>query len=82
MTVPHRRTPKLPILKDQDLIRALTRLGFFEHRQHGTSHRILKHQDGRRITIAIHSGRDIPKGTLRAILRDANVTPAQLIDVL
>lgn len=82
MTVPPHRTPKLPVLKDQDLIRALTRLGFFEHRQHGTSHLVMKHADGRRVTVAVHSGRDIPKGTLRAILRDANVAPAQLIEVL
>ncbi|MBI4434957.1 type II toxin-antitoxin system HicA family toxin [Candidatus Uhrbacteria bacterium] len=72
------RTPKLPAITDHDLLRALKRLGFFEHRQHGTSHLILKHPDGRRTTVAIHPGRDIPKGTLRAILRDANVTPEQL----
>lgn len=79
---PHPPTPKLPVLKDQDLIRALTRLGFFEHRQRGTSHLVLKHADGRRVIVAVHAGRDIPKGTLRAILRDANVTPTQLIAVL
>lgn len=39
----------------------------------------MKHADGRRVTIAVHPGRDIPKGTLRAILRDANVTPEQLM---
>ncbi|MFH1099064.1 MAG: type II toxin-antitoxin system HicA family toxin [Candidatus Uhrbacteria bacterium] len=82
-TVQHHRTPKLPtIIKDQDLLRALKRLGFFEHRQRGTSHLIMKHADGRRMTVAIHAGRDIPKGTLRAILRDANITPEQLIGAL
>ncbi|KKU13693.1 MAG: hypothetical protein UX17_C0011G0009 [Parcubacteria group bacterium GW2011_GWC2_45_7] len=73
---------KLPTLKDKDLIRVLKKLGFFEHRQRGTSHLMMKHQDGRRTTIPIHPGHDIPVGTLRAILRDINVSPQQLQEVL
>ena len=72
------RMPKLPVLKDKDLVRVLHRLGFLEHRQRGTSHLIMKHPDGRRTTVPMHPGRDIPTGTLRAILRDINVTPEQL----
>lgn len=74
--------PKLPRIRDKDLIRALKRLGFFEHRQRGTSHLVMKHSDGRRTVIAIHPGHDIPVGTLRAILRDCNITPEQLQEAL
>ena len=74
--------PKLPVLKDVDLIRVLKKLGFFEHRQRGTSHLVLKHHDGRRTVVAIHPGRDIPKGTLHSILRDINVTSEQLAALL
>ncbi len=67
--------PKLPVVTPHDLIRALTKLGFFEHRQRGTSHLVMKHGDGRRAIIAVHQGRDIPKGTLLGILKDISVTP-------
>lgn len=55
------------------MIRVLKKLGFFEARQNGTSHLVMKHADGRRATIPIHPGKDIPKGTLRGILRDLAV---------
>ena len=74
--------PKLPVVTPHDLIRALTKLGFFEHRQRGTSHLVMKHTDGRRAIIAVHHGRDIPKGTLSGILKDIGVTPEQLRDLL
>ena len=74
--------PKLPVLKDQDLLRVLHKLGFFEHRRRGTSHLILKHTDGRRTVIALHPGHDIPRGTLRGILRDIDITPDQLREIL
>jgi predicted RNA binding protein YcfA (HicA-like mRNA interferase family) len=64
---------KLPIIKDRDLIRALKRLGFAEARQHGTSHLILKHPDGRLASVSIHPGRDIPRGTLQGLLRDIEI---------
>jgi predicted RNA binding protein YcfA (HicA-like mRNA interferase family) len=69
--------PKLPVCKDRDLIRVLKKLGFFAHAQRGTSHLIFVHVDGRRTTVPIHRGKDIPRGTLRGILRDINVSPAQ-----
>lgn len=30
--------PKLPVIKDRELIRVLKKLGFLEHPEHGTSH--------------------------------------------
>jgi predicted RNA binding protein YcfA (HicA-like mRNA interferase family) len=66
--------PKLSLTKDRQLIRVLKKLGFFEHPERGTSHLVFSHPDGRRTTVARHSGKDIPRGTLRAILRDINVS--------
>lgn len=45
------------------------------------SHKVLKHTDGRRTTIPVH-GKDIPKGTLLAILRDTEITKEEFIIVL
>jgi len=74
--------PKLPLIKDRELIRALKKLGFFEHPERGTSHLVFKHPDGRRTTVARHSGKDIPRGTLRAIIRDINISIKEFIKLL
>jgi predicted RNA binding protein YcfA (HicA-like mRNA interferase family) len=74
--------PKLPIVKSNDLVRALERLGFFKHRQRSSSHLIMVHVDGRRTVIPMHSGKDVPKGTLKAILRDTEITTESLIENL
>ena len=74
--------PKLPIIKDRDLIRVLKKLGFFEHPEHGSSHLVFKNPDGGRTTVARHSGKDIPRGTLRGILRDINISIEDFIKAL
>lgn len=71
--------PKLPTIKDRQLIRALKKLGFFEHRQRGTSHLIMAHPDGRRTSVPIHPGKDIPRGTLKGILRDLEISTEEFI---
>jgi predicted RNA binding protein YcfA (HicA-like mRNA interferase family) len=37
------------------------------------------HIDGRRTVIPVRSGKDMPKGTLKAILRDIEITTEELI---
>jgi predicted RNA binding protein YcfA (HicA-like mRNA interferase family) len=54
------------------MTRLLERLGFVAVRQRG-SHLRLIHPDGRRTTVAIHA-RDLPTGTIRAILQDVGIT--------
>ena len=57
----------LPAVSPKDLVKILLKHGFIERMGHG-SHRIYIHPDGRRTTIAFHS-KEIPRGTLRAILK-------------
>ena len=74
--------PPLSSVKPKKLIQALKKLGFYEHRQHGTSHLVMAHADGRRAIVAIHSGRNIPKGTLHGILKDIEVSPEEFRKLL
>lgn len=74
--------PRLPSVKPRKLVKALQKLGFYEHRQRGTSHLVMVHSDGRRAIIAIHSGQDIPKGTLYGILKDIEISPEELRKLL
>ena len=68
---------KLPVISGKELIRVLLRNGFAQVRQAG-SHVLLEHSDGRITTIPVHGNKDMPKGTLRGILRDIEITPEQL----
>ncbi len=68
--------PKLSPAKPNEVKRVLEKLGFTCIRQSG-SHMIFHHSDGRWTTVPIHKGRDLGKGILRKILRDAKITVAE-----
>ena len=73
--------PKLPVVKTRELIRVLSRLGFFEYHRVG-SHAQFKHLDDRRITIPVHYGKDVKTGTLRGILSDIDLSVEEFILIL
>jgi predicted RNA binding protein YcfA (HicA-like mRNA interferase family) len=64
----------LPIITGKACVRALERGGFYVERQVG-SHARLFHRTRleRRVTVPIHN-RDLPLGTLKNILRQADLT--------
>lgn len=70
---------KLPSLKSKDVIRALQKAGFVEHRQKG-GHKILK-KDNLRVTVPVHS-RDLKKGTLYSIIGQAGLTVEEFLELL
>ncbi|NEQ95771.1 MAG: type II toxin-antitoxin system HicA family toxin [Cyanothece sp. SIO2G6] len=72
---------KLPTITGQELINALTKINFVKIRQKG-NHVRMKHEDGRVVTIPVHSGKAVGKGLLNKILRDADLTKEELIDLL
>jgi predicted RNA binding protein YcfA (HicA-like mRNA interferase family) len=55
------------------VISILKRRGFALDRQSG-SHAVFIHPDGRRTTVPIHGKRDLGKGILRQIMKDAGFT--------
>ncbi len=73
--------PELPTVKAETVISALKRAGFEIMRQRG-SHVRLRHSDGRVVTVPVHSGQDIGKGLLRKILRDAELSREEFINLL
>ena len=71
-----------PVLTARQLIRALRRLGFVQTRSRG-SHRRFEHPDGRKTTVPVHRGRDIPRGLLRQIVTiDVAITMDEFIALL
>lgn len=68
---------KLPSITGRKLIAALKRLGFQVVRTRG-SHNYLQHADGRATVVPMHRGEDIGRGLMAKILRDAEISAAQL----
>lgn len=66
-------TSKLPSFNSRQVISVLRRRGFVLDRQSG-SHAVFIHPDGRRTTVPIHGKRDLGKGLLRQIMRDAELS--------
>jgi predicted RNA binding protein YcfA (HicA-like mRNA interferase family) len=62
-----------PILKPQEVIAILIRLGFVEVRQRG-SHKQFRYSDGRGTTVPFHQGRDISPILLRQIVKDIQMS--------
>lgn len=73
---------RLPTLKYRKVVKVLTKIGFVGARQTG-SHLILVKKDVKKIvTVPIHSNRDIKRGTLTAIIKQAGLTVKEFLDLL
>jgi predicted RNA binding protein YcfA (HicA-like mRNA interferase family) len=73
--------PKYPVLKPDEVIKALKKLGFQEIRQKG-SHKQFKHPDGRFTTVPYHKGRDISPILLKKILNDIEISLEEFLKAL
>ncbi len=64
----------------RDVVKRLKEFGFEFHRQAAGSHEIwYSPTTNRYTTVPNHTG-DMPEGTLRAILKQANITPEEFLD--
>ena len=74
-------SPALPSLTAREIVRALEGAGFAHVSTKG-SHAKLVDQDGRSVIVPLHGGRDVPRGTIGSILRQAGLTPAAFRELL
>lgn len=72
---------KLPPAKGVDVIRVLFKLGFEIKKKRRGSHLILR-KNSIRVTVPMHKNKDIPKGTLLSILRQAKISKKEFLDLL
>lgn len=63
----------------REIVRRLKRFGFVFDRQAAGSHEIWHNPETNRFTTIPNHPGDMPEGTLRAILRQAGVTPADFL---
>jgi len=71
----------LPVVSGREVVKALDKIGYVLDHQRG-SHMILRQQDPphRRLTVPDH--KEVAKGTLRAIIRQAGLTVDEFRDLL
>jgi len=71
----------LPVVSGREVVKALAKIGYVLDRQRG-SHMILRQQDPphRRLTVPDH--KEVSKGALRAIIRQAGLTVEEFNDLL
>lgn len=71
--------PKLPVLTPRDIIKLLEERGFVLDRIKG-SHHIYYHPDhGHRVVVPLHK-RDLPRGTMLSILKQAGIDRDELMN--
>jgi len=75
-------SPKLPVVSGRQVIGVLERLGYQVIRQRGSHIRLRDESDPEHLPITVPDHRTIKPGLLRQILRDANLTVDQFLDLL
>ncbi len=70
---------ELPVVSGKEVVEALQRAGYFIRRQRG-SHVRMYHASRPPVTVPL--ARAVKKGTLRKILRDAELEPADFVKLL
>lgn len=75
--------PKLPRVSGKDIIKILSKIGFTHERTRG-SHSILNKQDKERgkITVPVPLHKELAKGTLKSIMKQAGLDLEELLKLL
>ena len=71
---------RLPTVSGRQCVRALARIGFLIIRQRG-SHIVLRRDDPH-AQLVVPNHKELDRGTLRAIIRQANLGVQEFIDLL
>jgi predicted RNA binding protein YcfA (HicA-like mRNA interferase family) len=70
---------ELPGLRAREVVRALEKAGFSRWRQKGSHLTMFREADRRALTIPIHFSKTVPNGTLRAIIKQAGLSPEEFL---
>ncbi len=74
--------PKLPVVSGKEVIKALSKIGFKHVRTKG-SHAILnKETDKGKITIPVPLHKELAKGTLKSIMKQAELSLEDFLKIL
>lgn len=70
---------ELPALRSREVVRLLEKSGYVKWRQKGSHLTLYRAADRRALTVPLHFAKTVPKGTLRAIIKQAGLTPEEFL---
>jgi len=76
--------PKLPRITGRELVKALHKESFEITRRKGSHVQLRKYVGGKKLTfpVPVHTAKIIKQGTLKGILRKANISVERLLELL
>jgi predicted RNA binding protein YcfA (HicA-like mRNA interferase family) len=72
---------KLPVVSGSEAVRAFGKAGYELDEQHG-SHMILRRGDPPHRRLSVPNHKELAKGTLRALIREAGLTVEEFVKLL
>ena len=72
---------KLPRVSGREVVRAFARIGYEVDRQRG-SHVVLRHRDPPHRRLVVPDHREVAKGTLRKLIREAGLTVDEFLELV
>ena len=73
---------KLPALNGKEVVAALKQASFQHVRTSGSHHILKRSSPPATVAVPVHSGRDLPTGTLNGIIKAAGLTKQQFLALL
>ncbi len=73
---------KLPVLSGNEVIKALVKAGFKVARRKGSHVILVKFIDGRKIGVVVPDHKEIDKGTLLEIIRQARLKREEFLELV
>jgi predicted RNA binding protein YcfA (HicA-like mRNA interferase family) len=72
--------PPLPVLSGQEVVRVFESFGWIVARQR-SSH-IIMTREGENVTLSVPNHREVARGTLRSLIRSANLTVNEFVKAI
>ena len=73
--------PKLPVVSGKDAVKAFAKIGYQLDHQTG-SHMILRHMNEPHRRLSVPNHKEISKGLLRDLIKEAGLTVEEFVDLL
>jgi len=73
---------KLPVISGREMLRVLSKIGFVVVGRKGSHVRLKRRRDDEILIVVVPIHRELAKGTLSSILRQANLTVQDLMRLL
>ena len=74
--------PKLPVVSGREAVKAFERIGYQVVRQRGSHIRLRDEADPDHLPITVPDHKTLKPGLLRKLLRDADLTVGEFVDLL